>query len=483
MLKSDFHPVMRYFFYSFLLALTACRTTPAPQKAEMALPSRFPGAGSDSLSRTLPKWNSVFFDSTLSRLIDKALSNNFDYRLALNRVQMFRAGVILNKGNNLPDLSVYAGSGIRRFGDYTMDGVGNYDTRFSPNLRENQKVPNPLPDFSAGLQSAWEADIWGKLKHRRKAAMSRFLAGEMGKNLVLTTTISEVATAYFHLLALDNELSIYRENIGLQQNALEVVRIQKQTGIANQLAVEIIGAQLLASQEKEVEIQQQIILAENNLNFLLGNFPANLNRNPQALDSPLPDMVKSGLPSDLLRNRPDIQQAEWEMAAAGADVAAAKTAFYPSLNLGASLGLQSFNAALLLDMPASVAYNGIGGLMAPLLNRRQLKAQLLMAETDQKMALIQYERVVVRSFTEVYNAASLLANMERMIEIKNEEVALLRNAIATSNELFRTGRATYLEINNAQKNALQSQLELVNLKKMRFRAMVELYRALGGGWK
>ena len=171
------------------------------------------------------------------------------------------------------------------------------------------------------------------------------------------------------------------------------------------------------------------------------------------------------------------------MAAATSAPAAAKTAFYPSLNLGASLGLQSFNAALLLDMPASVAYNGIGGLMAPLLNRRQLKAQLLMAETDQKMALIQYERVVVRSFTEVYNAASLLANMERMIEIKNEEVALLRNAIATSNELFRTGRATYLEINNAQKNALQSQLELVNLKKMRFRAMVELYRALGGGWK
>lgn len=481
MLKRSHFP--RFLLLALAFGVGACKVgqTPTPQKA--GLPARFPGHEKDSLSQILPTWKNLYFDSSLSALIDQALVRNFDYRLAMQRVQIFRAGVVFNKGNNLPDLNANVGLGVRRFGEFTMDGVGNFDTRFSPNLNANQRVPDPLPDYYLGLQSSWEIDLWGKLKNRRKAAFSRFMAGEAGKNLVLTSTIAEVASAYAHLLALDNELSIYRENILLQEKALEAVRIQKQTGQANQLAVEIMEAQLLGSREKELEVQQQIIQSENRLHILLGQFPQTLIRNQKALDQPVPALLKAGLPSGMLQNRPDIQQAEWEMAAAGADVRAAKTAFFPSLNLGAALGLQSFKAALLLEMPASVAYNGVGGLVAPLLNRRQLKAQLLQAETEQKMAYIQYEQVLVRSFSEAYNAMTLLENIKKMIEIKNQEVALLRNAVTTSGDLFRTGRASYLEVNTAQKNALQSQLELVNLKKMQFQAMVELYRALGGGWK
>ncbi len=470
-------------FFGLAFSFSACQISKLHSPPKAGLPLRFPGLEKDTVSQTLPTWKKVYFDSSLSSLIDKAILQNFDYRLALQRVQVFRAGVVFNKGNNLPDLNANIGLGIRRFGAYTMDGVGNYDTRFSPNLNQNQRVPNPLPDYYLGLQSSWEADLWGKLKNRRKAAYSRLLASEAGKNLVLTSTISEVASAYFHLLALDNELSIYQENIVLQEKALAAVRIQKQTGQANQLAVEIMESQLLGSREKEQEVLQQVIQAENNLHFLLGQFPQALKRNPKALDQQMPAILKAGLPSEMLQNRPDIQQAELEMAAAGADLLAAKTAFYPTLNLGAALGLQSFNAALLLEMPASLAYNGLGGLVAPLLNRRQLKAQLLQAETEQKMAYIQYEKVLVRSFIEAYNAMTMLDNIKKMIEIKNMEVALLRNAIVTSGELFRTGRASYLEVNTAQKNALQSQLELVSLKKMQFQALVELYRALGGGWR
>lgn len=475
--------LIRLFLFGLILGFSACQVNQSPDFQRASLPSRFPGNKTDSLVHTLPSWKNLYFDSALSTLIEKALIKNFDYRLALQRTELFRAGVVFNKGNNLPDLGVNASLGVRRFGEYTMDGVGNYDTRFSPNLNDKQRVPNPLPDYYLGLQSSWEADLWGKLKNRRKAAYGRFMASQAGKNLVLTSTISEVASAYFHLLALDNELMIYQENNRLQEKALEAVQIQKQTGQANQLAVEIMEAQVLGSREKELEVRQQIIQAENRLHFLLGQYPQGLSRNPNSFDQAIPPILKAGIPSEMLQNRPDIQQAEWELKAAGADVAAAKKAFYPSLNLGAALGLQSFNAALLLDLPASVAYNGVSGLMAPLLNRRQLKAQLLQAETEQKMAYIQYEQVLVRSFTEAYNAITLLENIKKMIEIKNQEVRLLRTAVATSGELFRTGRASYLEVNTAQKNALQSQLELVNLKKMQFQAMVELYRALGGGWK
>jgi len=269
--------------------------------------------------------------------------------------------VVLNKGIRLPDLNANISMGARKFGEYTMDGVGNYDTRFSTNLNSKQQLPKVIPDYIIGLQSNWEIDLWGKLKNRKKAALNRFLAGEMGRNLVLTSTVAEVASAYYSLLALDSEQRIYLENIALQQRALDVVRILKQTGQANQLGVEIMEAQLLGSQEKEVEVVQRIIEAENTLNFLLGRFPQPVIRSNDLLNKPLPTLVKSGIPSDMLQNRPDIAQAELELAASHADVVSAKVAFYPSLNINAGFGFQAFNAALLLEAPASIAFSGLGG--------------------------------------------------------------------------------------------------------------------------
>lgn len=464
--------------------LTACNIPKAlDSKSKIELPKQFPNGSSDTNQVALPNWKKVYFDSTLSQLIDQSIISNFDLRFAMQRVEAYRSQVVLNKGIGLPDLSADVGLGVRRYGDYTMDGVGNYDTRLSPNINSKQKIPNPLPDYYIGLQSNWEIDLWGKLKNRKKAALNRFLGSQMGKNLMLTSTIAEIASTYYHLLALDNERKIYIENIALQQKAFEVVQIQKQTGMANELAVEILEAQLLGSKEKEVEVEQRIIEAENLLNFLLGRYPQTINRNEEILNSSLPPFIKAGLPSDLLRNRPDIRQAELELEASKADVHSARVAFYPSLNIGLGIGLQAFNAALLLEAPASVAYTGLSGLTTPLLNRRILKSQLLSAEVEKQQAYIQYEKTVTRSFTEVYTASTQINNVERMIAIKKQEVDILKKSIVTSGELFRTGRATYLEIVNAQKNALQSQLELVNLKKFQFQAAVELYRTLGGGWQ
>jgi NodT family efflux transporter outer membrane factor (OMF) lipoprotein len=471
------------FLWAFLW-LSGCQVPKAlDQQAMPSLPEKFPANQTDTAQLVLPDWRKVYFDSTLSKLIDLSIQRNFDLRFAMQRVEAYRSQVVLNKGIQLPDLNANVGLGVRRYGDYTMDGVGNYDTRLSPNINSKQKIPNPLPDYYLGLQSNWEVDLWGKLKNRKKAAAHRFLGSQMGKNLMLTSTIAEIASTYYELLALDNERKIYKENIALQQKAFEVVQVQKQTGMANELGVEIMEALLLGSMEKEVEVEQRIIELENSLNFLLGRYPQPIVRNEELLNGSIPSLAKVGLPSGLLRNRPDIRQAEFEMEAAKADVHSARVAFYPSLNIGLGLGLQAFNAALLLEAPASIAYNGLSGLAAPLLNRRVLKSQLLSAEVEKKQAYIQYEKTVVRSFTEVYTALTRLNNLGRMIEIKVREVATLKKSIITSGELFRTGRATYLEIVNAQKNALQSQLELVTLKKIQMQSSVELYRALGGGWQ
>lgn len=262
-----------------------------------------------------------------------------------------------------------------------------------------------------------------------------------------------------------------------------MVLAQKEAGKANELAIELMTAQLLNSKTIKAEIEQLTIETISNINFLCGTYPYNLNRDTNYLAQKINNAIVTGIPSDLINNRADIKQAEFELKASNADVKSAKAAFYPSLNINALIGLQSFNALLLTELPASLAYNTIGGLTAPLLNRRKLKGELMAAESEQKQAYINYERNVVNAFKEVYVAVNNIKNSKVMYELKKEEVDLLKKSISTSSELFRAGRANYLEIITSQKNSLHSQIELINLFKRQNISLINLYKALGGGWK
>jgi multidrug efflux system outer membrane protein len=459
-----------------------CKVNVTPVKTDrFRLPESYGGLSGEGPA-SLPDARSFFGDDKLTALIDTALHNNFDLQTALQKIELARAGVRYMKGINLPDLSASLVLGQRKFGKYTIDGVGNYDTGFSDNISDKQQIPGPVvPDYFVGLQSSWEADLWGKLKSKQKAAAARFIATEFGRDLIRTTLVAEVAGAYFELTILDNERNILEENIQLQQSALDIVTVLKQAGDANQLGVELLSAQLLSSRALKVEVNQKIVETENTINFLLGRFPQPIDRTVLSRDQILPPQMKAGVPSALLANRPDIRQAEMELMATNADVFSAKAAFYPSLNINAAMGFQAFKAVLLFE-PASFAYTLAGGLTAPLLNRRAIIANLMASEAEQKQAYINYQKTVVNSFTEVYNYLNLIDNTNQMYDLKAEEVNILRNSIETSSELFKSGRATYLEVITAQKNALQSQIELINLKKKQFNAVIGLYRSLGGGW-
>lgn len=462
--------------------LNACRVPETTTRSiAEAMPKTFNG---DSSAAVLPPWQSVFADSGLRTLIDTAIVRNFDVRMAYSKIEAARAAMRLHRGIRLPELQAGVYGGVRRFGDYTMDGVGNYDTRFSPNINDKQMIPqNPLPDYYIGFQSSWEIDLWGKLKNRKKAAADRFIASRYGKDLMLTGLIAEVATAYYELLALEKEAGILKENIVLQQSAMDLVKAQKEAAMANQLAVEMLHAQLLSSKAAETEVQLRILDGRRRLSFLCGTYPDRLPLDSvKDLDKPLL-LSGTGLPSALLANRPDIRQAEHELRASKADLKSARLAFYPGLNINPAFGLQSFKAVLLLEMPASIALNAIGGLSAPLLNRRKIKSELIAAGAEHSRAYIQYEKTVVNSFMEVFMALSTISSIQTRLELKQEEVSILRQSVQTSGELFRAGRAGYLDIILAQKNALESQKELNNCLKQRNLAMVELYRSLGGGWK
>lgn len=313
--------------------------------------------------------------------------------------------------------------------------------------------------------------------------MARYLASVEGRNWVVTQLVAEIATTYYELLALDSELEIVRETIKLQENALEIINVQKRAASVNELAVEQFEAQLLASKSMEIELLQSIVENENRINLLMGGFPKPVLRNKELFAKEMPDQVKVGIPSDLLKNRPDIQEAAYELIASKADLKAAKAAFYPSFNINGALGLQAFNTAFLFTTPESMAYRLFGSLTAPLINRSAIEASFRTAKANQVEAMYTYQKTVINAYVEVYNEIVKLRNLKQIHDLKDKEVKVLSKSTGTSTQLFRTGNATYLEVLLAQRNALVSKTQLVDVKKRQFDAQINIYKALGGGWR
>jgi multidrug efflux system outer membrane protein len=461
------------------LVYTGCKTPQTIVNSDRKLMPKSFTETKDSINSADIKWKDFFADKNLNTLIDTALSNNFDVLMTLQKIEIARNDLRLSKGAMLPTISSNFAYLQRKFGYYTMDDAGNRTTEITP----GQMVPTNLPDYFIGLQTTWEVDIWGKLRNKKKAAFSRYISSLEGTNLVLTNLVSEIATNYYELIALDNELDIIRETIKLQQDALEIIKVQKEAGAANELAVKQFEAEVLNSQGLEFETLQQIAENENKTNFLLGRFPQSIIRDKANFTSPISTQIKVGIPSQLLKNRPDIKQAEFELLATKFDVRTAKAAFYPSFNITGLLGFQAFNTAFLFTSPQSLAYSLLGGLATPLLNRSAIKVQFNNAKANQIEAMLNYQKSILNGYVEVSNEVSNIKNLEQIHERKTKEVEALTQSIGISNELFKSGRATYFEVLMIQSRSLQAKLELVNTKKRQHKATVNIYKALGGGWK
>jgi len=476
-------------YLALVLLLFACKSGKDALQTDIAIPEKYAIEAKHikvdtlraSANASIPAHAQFFKDPLLVSLIDSALRSNPDLRIANARVQQSRSGVAFTRGIRLPELGFAASSGVRKFGDYTIDGVGNYDTQFSTNLSPDQQLPNPVPDYFGGVYTTWEIDLWGKLKNQKKAALNRFLVSEQGRNLVLTDLIAEVAKKYYFLVLLDRELEIIQESIVLQENALLMVQAQMESGKATELGIELITAQVLQAKNLLLEVEQQIIENENALNLLLGRYPQAIPRGNFSASGLLTNELNAGIPAHLLNRRPDIVLAERELRASNADIQSAKAAFYPTVQLNGTMGLQTFRAALFFEAPASLAYSVAGGLVMPLLNRRVLKAQLMQAKGQQKEAYISYEKTILNAFTEVYGLLRMSTNFQQMTTIKSEEVQVLERSVTTSKALYTSGRSTYLEIITAQSNYLHTQIELLNIYERSNNNQIQLYKALGGG--
>jgi len=422
------------------------------------------------------QWRKHFTDHKLQALTEQALNNNRDLKIALQRIEMAKAQITAARGMLAPKVSGVAGAGIQRFGLYTMDGAGNSTTP----IYDGRIVPRDVQDYTVGLQTSWEIDLWGKLRSKKASATTRLLASVEGRNLVQTHLIADLATAYYELLALDAEITNIDETIKIQRDALETVQTQKQAGSANELAVQQFEALLFNLQGMRLDTQQRIVEQEGIICTLLGDPQRPIARNRASLmNSTLPHL-SSSVPADMLKNRPDIRRAEFELAATKADVKAAKAAFLPSVSINGVLGLQAFQSNVLLNIH-SATYSALGGLVAPLINRKAIQAEFDHANASQLEALNTYQQSIVNGYVEVHNQLAFIRILKDLQALKTKEVHLLIESVGTAADLFRTRRATYIEVLNAQQNALKARLQLIGVTKRQFQVQANLYRALGGG--
>ncbi|TWV93628.1 TolC family protein [Chitinophaga pinensis] len=461
------------------LAVASCGVpkvvTPTENKS---VPGAYNG-NQDTTNTALVQWREFFKDKDLVNLIDTALKNNQELMITLQEIEIARNDIRSRKAQLLPSVGVRAGAGVEKVGRYTSQGAGDATTEIEP----GKEMPDPLPDFMIGAYATWEADIWSKLHNSKKAAVTRYLASVEGRNFVLTNLIAEIANSYYELLALDNQLEIIRQNIELQKSGLEIVKVQKEASRATELAVKKFEAEVLKSQSLEYEVLQQVKETENRINFLLGRYPQEIARDKGNFLEVLPSMVNTGIPSQLLANRPDIKQAELELTAAKLDVKIARAEFYPSLGISAGVGFNAFKPSYLFKMPESLLYSLAGDIVAPLINRNAIKAEFSSANARQLQALYNYERTILNAYVEVSTQLSNINNLEKSYDLKSKQVDALTRSIEVSNDLFKSARADYLEVLLTQRDALDSKLELVETKKSQLNAVVNIYRNLGGGWK
>ena len=464
------------------LLLVALLTSCVPALKVREVRKNTPGtyaSSSDTTDAGSTKWQQFFTDANLRLLIDSALAGNQELNIMLQEVAVAQTEVRARKGEYLPFVDFGAAAGVEKVGEFTRNGAVEHNL----DIKEETKFPEPLPDFLVSARASWELDVWKKLRNAKQAAVLRYLGTLEGKNFMVTHLVAEIANSYYELMALDNQLEILQSNIAIQQDALAIVRQEKLAAKVTELAVRRFEAEVLKNRSSQFDIQQRIVEMENRINFLVGRYPQPVMRSSAGFSSLVPDSLYGGVPSQLLAYRPDIRQAELELSAAKLDVKSAKANFYPSVRLTAGVGLNAFDGALLTETPASLLYNVAGDLVAPLVNRNAIKATYIGANARQLQAVYDYERTVLNAYVEVVNQLSNISNLRKSYDLRKQQVDALSSSITISTNLFRSARADYMEVLLTQRDALESKFELVETQKQRMNAVVNVYQALGGGWR
>lgn len=442
----------------------SCNTSQHYQRENVNTNGLYGVENSDTTNLSNMPWQELFTDPLLNTYIIEGLENNPDLLIAVQRVTEAEAYFSQSKAALFPSVNAKA------TGNYTRNPKSQTPDR-----------PLETSSYQLGLEAGWEVDLWGKLSSAKRAAYANMLATDAGRKALQTRLISNIATAYYNLSALDTKLSITRQTVKNDIDLVETLKVLKESGRVTSAAIVQSEAARYAAEVTIPDLEQQIRETQNALCLLLGRNPEEIQRNPLSatIDS---SMLKTGVPAQLLDNRPDVMQAEYDVMSAFEMTNSARAYFYPALTLTASTGFVSGTLDNLLD-PTAFAANVIGGLTAPIFNKKANVTRLKVSKAQQEEALLNLRYMLLNAGQEVNNALGMFDTADRKITLRQQQITALEKSLDYTRELLNYGSVSYIEVLIAQQSLLVAQLNNVNDHLQQLNAVVALYRALGGGWK
>lgn len=484
--------ILTYTLYTSLVSGAILFSSCAPQSnykaPKLDIPDSYRGQDTlgvenDSVGIADIDWKTFFEDEQLITLIEKGLEHNFDLQDAIKNIEIANQKARQAKLEWLPSVGLEAGnvSYQYRSKNYYGSPASKYYEHKGKDAPENMYVNSSQYTSTLGL--SWELDIWGKIRSQSAAALAEYLKTHEARKAVQTELITQIAEGYYNLLLLDAQMEVAETNYELTKNTLKIVQLQRDAGQITSLAIQQTKNQMLVAKALIPSLKQQIAAQENALSLLTGQLPNNIERNAKLADVRINETLTTGVPLYMLSQRPDVQAAELDLKAKNAIVGVTQTSRYPSLSIDVAGGLNSMLGENWFNIPGSLFGSIVGKLAAPIFNKRKLKTDFEVAKIERTQAEIDLQRTVYTAITEVTDALVESNTIDEQIEIAEEQVSTSRLGVKQSNLLFNSGYATYIEVINAQKNMLDSELNLNKFKQNKLLSRVKLYKALGGGWK
>ena len=411
------------------------------------------------------QWSAVYQEPELRELIRKALVNNYDVRIAAQHILEQQAQVRITRSQEFPTVSI----GGTAIGASLPSSLGT-------------QIPSPLVNGSFSVSAAWTPDFWGLYRRQTEAARAQLLAQTWAQRAVRLTLIQQVATSYLEIRALDRQLEITKQTIKVRQDSLDLTRTLEGGGSVPLSDVRQAEQLLYTATSQVPQIEQQIQQTENAIALLLGENPGPITHtDPNALTPP-PQDLPTGLPSQLLERRPDIQQAEATLVAANAQIGVARAQFFPNLSISGSAGVGGDSLSSIFDTAGKTIY-GIGTLTQPLFAGGKLRGQLELSEQTKQEMVLNYQKTIALAFRDVSNALIALKKEREYREQQEKLVAAAEDAVRLARVRYQGGSTGYLEVLTTDSNLFAAQLNLVTAQQNEALTIVQLYSALGGGWQ
>ncbi|RCS47608.1 TolC family protein [Bremerella cremea] len=471
------HRIVSAMACAMLMVLSGCSIPQlcCPQPGP-AMPNDF--NGKSSAENTAQVGIDEFFnDPVLTNLIYEGLASNQELKIRNQEVQIARNEILSRRGAYLPFVSVGARGGFDRTSRYTPLGAAEDQLTYPGGGR----FPDPLGNVGLSANLFWQVDIWRQLRNARDSATQRYVEAVEARDYFVTRLVAEVAENYYELASLDKRLVFLDQTIEIQKQSLQVAEAQKEAARGTELGVQRFLAEVRKNESQRLIVQQRIIEVENKINFLAGRYPQRVAREQWDFINLDSRILNVGVPAQLLQNRRDIRAAERELAASGLDVQVARANFYPQLNISAGVGFEAFNPRYLFDPGAFIA-NTAGDLVAPLINKKAIRAEYQSANARQLQAAYDYQRTVLNAFTEVVNRMAKVENYRQSVLIKQGQVKALEESVSVATNLFQNARAEYVDVLLSQRDLLEARTALIETKQQQLSAIVNAYQALGGGY-